>query len=160
MNQHAKKSIQMKEIPLDQRISFRLQRTGTLLTTQAVSILKALGGVTLNQWRLLSFLNERNGGSVHELTRMGFIDKATLSRAATVLLKRELIVAETSASDRRSTLLRVTPKGREIIEAVAPAMIKRQDELMTALADEEREALFKILDKLDATISKSEIGVS
>ena len=91
MNEEAKTSIAIREIPLHQRISFRLQRVGTMLTTQAVHLLKDAGGLTLNQWRLLSFLSERDSASAHELARLGHIDKATMSRAAAELQKRGLI---------------------------------------------------------------------
>ncbi|MBK0329638.1 MarR family transcriptional regulator [Rhodobacteraceae bacterium F11138] len=160
MNNESKTSINIKEIPLDQRVSFRLQRIGTLLTTQAVSLLKQADGLTLNQWRLLSFLSERNCGSAHEAGRLGHIDKATMSRAAAQLLDRGLITSETSEKDRRAAVLRLTSEGREVVEAVAPMMISRQAELIGALSDAERKKLFRILDKLETAISKSEQGAT
>jgi len=158
MNQKTTTSIAIPDLPLDQRISFRLQRVGTLLTTQAVHLLKDAGGLTLNQWRLLSFLSERDSGSVHELARLGYVDKATMSRAAAELQKRGLIISETSKSDRRSALLRLTKDGRKSVEVIAPMMITRQSELIGALSEAERQNLFKTLDKLEAAISQSELG--
>ena len=160
MNQETKTSITAQELPVDQRISFRLQRIGTLLTTQAVTLLKQAGGLTLNQWRLLSFLKERDGGSVHELARMGYIDKATMSRAAAGLEERGLIASETSTADRRTTVLKLTHAGHQTFADIAPMMIKRQAELMSALTDAERIDLFRALDKLEATITSSPLGRS
>lgn len=147
-----------QEIPLDQRISFRLQRIGTLLTTQAVTLLKRAGGLTLNQWRLLSFLSERDGGSLHELVQFAHIDKATMSRAAAELLKKQLITSAPSRNDRRTATLSLTETGRETVTLVAPIMIARQAELLDALSATERKALFRTLDKLETAIAKSELG--
>lgn len=160
MNQKTENSTVFQEVPLDQRISFRLQRIGSLLTTQAVNLVKQAGGLTLNQWRMLSFLSARDHGSAHQLARIGRIDKATMSRAAAELQKRGLIISETSERDRRSAVLRLTQGGREVVNAVAPIMIKRQAELIDALTETERGELFRILDRLEIAISESEAGTS
>lgn len=147
-----------QQIPLDRRVSFRLQRTGTLLTTQVVTLLKNAGDLTLNQWRLLSFLSERDGGSAHELAKLGHIDKATMSRAASELQKRGLIVSEVSSRDRRSAVLRVTQDGEDVVARISPMMMSRQRELVAAISEEERAALFQILEKLEAAVENSELG--
>ena len=146
------KNVESQDLPLRKRISFRLQRVGILLTTQAGSLLKTDGGLTLNQWRLMTFLSERECGSVFELSKLGFIDKATLSRAATELVKRGLIFSEASPTDRRATVLRLTDAGREVLSKVEPGMQRRQADLMNAITEEERETLFRILDKLEHAI--------
>ena len=146
------KNVESQDLPLRKRISFRLQRVGILLTTQAGSLLKTDGGLTLNQWRLITFLSERECGSVFELSKLGFIDKATLSRAATELVKRGLIVSEASPTDRRASVLRLTEAGREVLSKVEPGMQRRQADLMSAITEEERETLFRILDKLEHAI--------
>lgn len=148
----AVKYVENKDLPLRERISFRLQRVGVLLTTQAGALLKTAGGLTLNQWRLMTFLSERQSGSVFELSKLGFIDKATLSRAATELLKRGLIVSEANPEDRRATVLRLTETGREVLSRAEPGMQRRQASLMSAITEEERETLFRILDKLEHVI--------
>ena len=158
MSRQARKSIAVQQIPLEQRISFRLQRLGTLLTTQAINLLKHANGLTLNQWRLLSFLSERDGGSVHELAKLGYVDKATMSRVAAELLKRELIVSEASADDRRTIVLRLTQEGLRLVTMVAPLMIKRQSELTDALSVKERDTLFQLLEKLENAINQSDLG--
>lgn len=158
MNKQTKPRTRPREIPLNQRISFRLQRTGALLTAQAVQLLKQSEGLTLNQWRMLSFLSEREGGSAHELAKLGFIDKATMSRAAAELLKKGLIASNVSDEDRRSTILSLTSRGHDMVERVAPVMINRQSELMSSLTEAEHEALIAALDKLEAAVENSKLG--
>jgi DNA-binding MarR family transcriptional regulator len=159
MSQKPQRSIAVQEIPLDQRISFRLQKLGTLLTTQAVNLLKSANGLTPNQWRLLSFLSERDRGSVHELAKLGHVDKATMSRVAAEMIKRKLIISEASADDRRTVVLRLSEEGVRVVAMVAPLMIKRQSELIEALSAEERDLLFQILEKLEHTITQSDLGI-
>ena len=145
---------EINSLPLQERISFRLQKIGTLLTVQAGSILKTSGNLTLNQWRLLTFLNERKEGSVSELIRMSALDKATMSRTVADLTKRGLIEAKVSAQDRRSTKLTLTALGREHLALTEPAMKQRQIDLIEALTQEERATLFRVLDKLERVITK------
>lgn len=144
-----------KRFPLERRVSFRLQRIGTLLTTQVVSLLKQSGGLTLNQWRILSFLNERKSGSAYELAKMGHIDKATMSRAAAELEKKGLISSQVSASDRRLSVLKLTEEGGQMIERIEPLMAQRQAELIGAISEDDRESLFRILDELEKSIKTS-----
>ena len=157
MPEEQTQSPDFKQFPLDRRISFRLQRIGTLLTGQAVGLLKDAGNLTLNQWRLLSFLSERDGGSVFELARLGYVDKATMSRAASDLLKRGLIASEANPTDRRAAVLRLTEKGRGALNAAEPGMARRQADLIAALTETERDTLFEILDKLERVIVGTEM---
>ena len=157
MHQRAKEMINTQEIPLDQRISFRLQRIGTLLTMQALNLLKRAGGLTLNQWRMLSFLSERDSGSAQELAKLGLVDKATMSRAAAELQKRGLIESQVSDLDRRSTVRRLTKEGRDMVELIAPLMMSRQSELISALTEAEHESLFRSLEKLEVAINESSL---
>ena len=144
------------EVPLDQRISFRLQRIGTLLTTQAMHILKRSGDLTLNHWRLLTFLSERDSGSVQELAKLGYVDKATISRAAADLTRRGFIETHQNTQDRRSTLLRLTKAGEAALLVAAPRMRARQAALLDALTPQDRDTLFRILDTLEDTIIKKD----
>ena len=145
---------EIANLPLQERISFRLQKIGTLLTVQAGSILKTKGNLTLNQWRLMTFLKEREEGTVSELIRMSALDKATMSRTVSDLTKRGMIEAKVKSEDRRSTKLSLTALGHEHLALTEPAMKQRQIDLIEALTREERETLFRVLDKLEQVITK------
>ncbi|CUH74684.1 Multidrug resistance operon repressor [Tritonibacter multivorans] len=144
------------EVPLEQRISYRLQRIGTLLTTQVVGILKSSGDLTLNQWRLLDFVKGRDGGSAHELAKRGYVDKATMSRASADLMKRGYIEVSPNPSDRRASRLYLTDKGRAALAATDPLMRARQQALLSAITPEEKETLFRVLDKLEAAVTEKD----
>ena len=137
------------EVTLDQRISFRLQRGGTRLTTRAVNIRRWAIVLTLKQRRLLKTLSKWDGASVHELNSLGYVDKATMSRDAAELMRQGLLVSETSKNDPRITVLRVTREGHRVLEAVDPLVNKRQNESINSLTESERQALLRALDKLE-----------
>lgn len=141
---------------LSKRISFRLLRVSTMLTVQASSILKKSGNLTLNQWRLLSFLHERGNSSVSDIVKTGTVDKSTMSRAASEMVKRGMIVPEQSASDQRRTTLRLTAEGRAAYAKAAPAMLQRQADLVNALTEQENQQLTRILGKLENAVAGSE----
>ena len=56
-------------------------------------------------------------GSVAELLGM---DRTTLTAAARVLFRRDLLTMVTEAGDRRNKVLKLTPEGRRVLAAAAP----------------------------------------
>ena len=60
-----------------------------------------------------------------------------------------LITREPDPNDRRGTLIALTDKGRELIDAVTGPHLANEARLLQALTDEEREQLAALLRKLN-----------
>jgi MarR family 2-MHQ and catechol resistance regulon transcriptional repressor len=63
-------------------------------------------------------------------------------------LEREGLVARSSASDRRVTLARLTPKGAALLEAALPRHEKLLETLLGDMSGEEKAQLIGLLTKL------------
>ena len=74
--------------------------------------------------------------------------KNTLSRAIQSLERRGYVRRERQASDRRSFLLSLTPRGRAIFDETLPSFVGLQAEMIKPLSGSERETLSALLAKI------------
>ena len=105
-----------------------------------LSIAAAQGG--LSQTAIadrLSYSKNRIVGDLDELTRRG-------------LAERQL------GADRRTHAIHVTPAGRALVVEIRERIWQREDELLTHLSPERREALLELLSTAVATYRPSTIG--
>jgi len=74
--------------------------------------------------------------------------KNTISRAVSILLKKELIRRRTNVTDRRSKTLVLTQAGNEIIGEIMPYFRNRQHAMRQSLNKREKETFDKLLSKI------------
>jgi DNA-binding MarR family transcriptional regulator len=137
-------------MPLPQMVTYRLSRLNAQLNSQAVRILKETAGISLTQWRVLVVLDAYGKVPSAEIVRATAVDKGQLSRTLKAMVADGLISSETRESDQRSHMLAMTDRGRAVYERARPAMRDRQARLSAGLSGEERENLFRALDKIAA----------
>jgi DNA-binding MarR family transcriptional regulator len=75
--------------------------------------------------------------------------KSTVSRAVSALEARGLVRRKGNPDDMREELLVLTPAGRGIYDALAPEALAFEARLLGPLAPGEREALFRLVERLD-----------
>ncbi len=93
----------------------------------------------------------RNNGSglgPSELARQAGVTRATMTGLMDGLQRDGLIDRLDHRGDRRKVIARLTPKGRESLNAIFPDYYSRIAELMNDLEDEEREKLSALLHKV------------
>ncbi len=100
----------------------------------------------------------RNNGAglgPSELARQAGVTRATMTGLTNGLERDGLIERFGHRGDRRRVVVRLTPKGRESLNAIFPDYYARIAELMNDLEDEERERLsallHKVKDKMEAS---------
>jgi DNA-binding MarR family transcriptional regulator len=87
------------------------------------------------------FALEAGERSVGEIgTALGLSLPAT-SRAVDGLAQRQFVVRRESAEDRRSKLVALTPRGREVLEACVAGRRAAMERLVASLSESERSAL-------------------
>ena len=77
--------------------------------------------------------------------------KNSISRAVNRLAERKMIRRKTNADDRREIRLALNESGRRLYEQVLPVALDRQTMMLSALDENERAVLDRILDKLMST---------
>jgi DNA-binding MarR family transcriptional regulator len=76
------------------------------------------------------------------------MDKMTVSRAVTALVSRGLL-ARSSAEDRRTLELRLTPTGEALHAEIAPLALSIEQALLAGFSAAERSQLLGLLARLE-----------
>jgi DNA-binding MarR family transcriptional regulator len=103
-------------------------------------------GLTLPQFVALNVLEEKEGE-----TRMGPLANATMQSAASMtgivdrLLERGLVERERHPDDRRSVLVHLTDRGRQLLIEVRQDRHEQVRRMLGQLSLEERQLLFKVM---------------
>ena len=103
-------------------------------------------GVT--EWRVMAVLARFPGLSAREVAERTAMDKVAVSRALARLVANGRVKRAVHATDRRRSVLCLTPGGWTIHDAIAPLARQRERDLLARLDTEERAWLARILDKL------------
>jgi DNA-binding MarR family transcriptional regulator len=104
-------------------------------------------GVT--EWRVMAVLGRYPDLSAGEDAQRTAMDKVAVSRALAGLVEAGRVQRETHDDDRRRSVLRLSPEGRAIHDQVAPLALGFEKRLLDGMATEERDVLFRLLDRLD-----------
>ncbi|WP_133500563.1 MarR family winged helix-turn-helix transcriptional regulator [Cognatilysobacter terrigena] len=104
-------------------------------------------GVT--EWRVMAVLGRYPDLSAGEVAQRTAMDKVAVSRAVAGLVEAGRVERDTHDDDRRRSVLRLSAEGRAIHDEVAPLAIAFEKRLLDGMAAEERDVLFRLLDRLD-----------
>jgi len=106
-------------------------------------------GISVAEWRVVAHLSQETAVSVREIHNRVGMDKPKVSRAASRLEASGFVKKVVNEHDRRLVELSLTPKGRAMIDTLAPIAAAYQDELMAALG-EGAAAFVEKVDRLSA----------
>jgi homoprotocatechuate degradation regulator HpaR len=76
--------------------------------------------ITEQQWRVLRALAFAGDCEVTELARITFLHPPSLTRILRDMQSRKLVQRISGATDRRRSIVSITPQGRELINSVTP----------------------------------------
>lgn len=85
---------------------------------------------------------------VSELAIVARMQMPAISRALSSLEKKGMISRHTDSSDRRQTIVELTPQGRQFIVKAAEKMDEYMDDIFSAFTEEEQEELIRLLTKM------------
>lgn len=101
------------------------------------------------EFEVLSALRRAGGGlRPSQLSREMLSSGAATTKRLARLEKDGLITRNTSARDRREVDVRLTERGREVIDRVFPAQLEHERALLEPLSAEERARLGELLAKV------------
>lgn len=127
------------------------------LTKASQAAVKFLGqkvtplGITPIQSLLLRFLAEEDAVTATVLAKKSELDMATLTGILDRLEGAGIIERKANPEDRRSLLICLTSRGREMAEKAGEIIIKANREFTRDLNEEERKKILNILTKLRQT---------
>ncbi len=99
----------------------------------------------------------QNGGSLSmgELSARLMVTSGSVTGLVDTMEIEQLVERRTHPADRRSTLISMTPRGRELFDRMAPAHAAWVEELMAGLRAGEAATLHRLLGKLKQSASEA-----
>src|SRR5690349_1301260 len=105
--------------PLDSYLPYLLNRAGARIATSFGEAVRPLGA-TLQIWRVLAALRERDGRRMGDLSVTTSIEVSTLTRVVDNMEKKNLVSRRRDPDDARAVVLHVTPAGRRLTQRLLP----------------------------------------
>lgn len=106
------------------------------------------------QYIFLISLFENNGISQEQLSDIVKIDKATTARAVAKLVSENYVIRKISDSDKRAYNLYTTDKAKSIKNSLFEILDSWNNIMLDHFANEEKELLLKLTEKVGANILK------
>ncbi len=144
--------------PLQQFLTYRMLKAHLAMNAQAAAVLDKAAGITLGQWRVLSFVGSGDARTSRAVAAFSGLDPAVISRTIRALENDGLMVAKRLPEDRRTLELSLTEKGRSVFATILPLMQSRQQHLLDALSPEERKLIHGALEKLELASERRDFG--
>ncbi|KRC11123.1 hypothetical protein ASE11_19800 [Hydrogenophaga sp. Root209] len=133
---------------------YRLYRIHITAGRLVVHMCESEFGITRREWRILSFLAEREGAMSSQLAEHAMLDRARTSRTLTTLASKKLVVRQPKPSDRREVHVFLSEEGRRLYGAIFPRVAAINRELASGLGPAERQQLDAMVDMLQAQASR------
>lgn len=138
---------------LDSFFPYRLAVAAEAFSRNLAEVYGRAYGLSREEWRLLFLLAGTQSMTSVEIARRTTLDKVQVSRAAQRLEEKGLITRAISPADRRLRIYACTEAGRAVFSRALPEVETRADEMLGAMAPEDRAALARGLDALLAAIA-------
>lgn len=133
---------------------YRLYRIHITAGRKVVQMCEARHGMTRREWRVLSFLAENEGVLSSELAERAMLDRARTSRTLTSLAGKRLIERRPKPHDRREVQVFLSEDGRRVHDDIFPRIAAINQALVAELTPDERRALDRIVDAVQASADR------
>lgn len=130
--------------------------TSVCIRKRATEFLRRYGltDVQVNVLMLLKHqADEGEGLSQSQLSSMMLVNRANVTGLVDRLEQAKLVMRTTDPSDRRSNLVRLTQRGRRLLEKVEPAYGREVARIMEVLTAAEQRRLIGLLERVRANIA-------
>lgn len=133
--------------PLDSYLPYLLNRAGARIATAFGEEMRPLGA-SLQIWRVLAALRERDGRRMGDLSQTTSIEVSTLTRLVDNMEKTGLVERRRDGGDARVVALHVTAAGRRLTRRILPIAERYEAVALKGFSGREAELLRKALQRL------------
>ena len=140
---------------LDQYLPYLLNRAGSRIATAFGEEVRPLGA-SLQIWRVLAALRERDGRRMGDLSQTTSIEVSTLTRLVDNMERHGLVARRRDSEDARAIALFVTAAGRKLTQRIVPIAARYEDVALKGFSAREAEVLRKALRRLYANMDDLE----
>ena len=111
-------------------------------------------GLTVEQWTLLAVLWDKDAQKQKELQAALLKDKATINSLVGYLVKNGFITKERDLLDKRSFIISLTEKGKEMKMKTIPLAMKNIGMAVEGISPKELETTVKVLTQIIHNLTK------
>ncbi|MFP6740677.1 MAG: MarR family winged helix-turn-helix transcriptional regulator [Alphaproteobacteria bacterium] len=144
------------DFALDDFLPYRLSIVTNRISQAFARRYSEAFGLAIPEWRVMAVLGNFAPLTANQLCQRTAMDKVKVSRAVASLVAAGHVRKGANPADQRSTLLRLTPKGRRTYRRIVPQALDLEAALTAVLAPGERQALTATLAKLEACVAELE----
>jgi len=131
--------------------------TASCLRKRVSELLRPFG-LTDVQFNLMMLLKYQSGPeeglSQAQLSNMMLVNRANITSIIDRMEKAGLVVRTPAPSDRRSHIIKLTNRGRELLDRIEPLYTKEVKRIMAVLKQAQQKTLIAMLEKVRANISE------
>jgi DNA-binding MarR family transcriptional regulator len=110
-------------------------------------------GVSLAEWRILSFLREYGPASAYDVWTKAHLDKAVVSRESASLARKGLVkIAPVKGSTRNRSEISLSAAGIALLDRSFDEILRRHDNLTAGLDAKSIETFFRVVAHLEQRI--------
>jgi len=124
-----------------------------MCTNRVLPLMEALfqdEELTFSQWTTLVALHDGRISTPSDLAHNICHDAGSLSRLIDQMVERGLVARSRDEADRRVVRLKLTPRGRKLVEALAPRVMDFWNGLLSGFSHTEVDTLIGLLTRLVA----------
>jgi DNA-binding MarR family transcriptional regulator len=138
-------------LKLDENLAYRLSLLSFLVNKTTAKVYNGLG-LSTHEWKIMSVLNAHAPMAGQAITQWVTLDKAAISRAIRLLLRKKLVQRKLTGFDARTIQISMTARGRSMYGAVARQTAALQSELLQDVSAEDLRTLFKVLRHVETRV--------
>lgn len=161
MNAANKARVRSAPLPISKqrlRLWLRLLRSSRAIEAQLRERLRTRFSITLPQFDVMAALaRSEEGMTMTELSRQLMVSNGNVTGIIDRLVAEKLVLRQAPASDRRSFIVRLTPKGASQFSVIAKAHEGWIDEMLEEFGAMEAELIISQLDELVRRVRTREV---
>jgi DNA-binding MarR family transcriptional regulator len=110
-------------------------------------------GLDYPRWRVMAVLSQHPGCSMQQLAEHSGVDRTSLAHTVALMARQGLLTRRARRADRRSIMLNLTPRGRNLLDQILPAVLAHSRQALSGFTAAEMRMLFKLLRRMADNIA-------
>lgn len=111
-------------------------------------------GVSVEQWRVLDYLDSREGRTMRDIAVAVTVPAPTLTKLVDRLVSSNLVHRRSDPQDRRRVLVLLTPRGRALRQQLQKVVDQHHHRLVEVLGEDGYADLAELLGRLEGETSQ------
>ena len=145
-----------KEINKNEELLYNLARAYLLLSREFADFYKQFGltPAKFNSLVLIEYLGKEKGVSQIEISERLIVSGANTTGLIDRLERDKLVVRRADPKDRRLKRIKITEKGKKLLEEVWPLHLEKANSLVQHISSDEKEAVIECLSKIKEVLKR------